>query len=303
VAIDRRDFLKLAALATGGFFVPKAMAEPGHGVQADYEDSFGVLVDTTDCIACRKCELACNQANDLPRRDRAFFEDTSVLKTHRRPNAEAFTVINQVKSADGNTINAKIQCMHCLTPACASACIVGALKKTPSGPVVYDAAKCIGCRYCMVACPFQIPTYEYANALTPRVRKCGFCAERIAKAGEAPACVKECPNESLTFANRRALLETAHRKINSAPDRYLPHIYGEHEVGGTSWLYLAAADFAPIDLPSLPDEAPSKLTEKIQHSVFKGFIPPIALYGLLGLLALSQRGDKKDEPADGGHHE
>jgi Fe-S-cluster-containing dehydrogenase component len=296
VAIDRRRFLQLAAVATGGLIAPKAIAEPAPA-RADSEDTLGVLVDTTTCIACRKCELACNQANGLPPHDRVFFEDTTVLKAHRRPNAEAFTVVNQVTSA-GQTINAKIQCMHCLTPACASACIVGALQKTPSGPVVYDAAKCIGCRYCMVACPFQIPTYEYSDAFAPRVRKCGFCAERIAQKGEAPACVKECPNESLTFANRRALLETAHQKLSSAPERYLPHIYGETEVGGTSWLYLAAADFAPIDLPTLPDSPPSRLTEKIQHSVFKSFVPPVALYGLLGLWALSQRG-KKDETGAG----
>jgi Fe-S-cluster-containing dehydrogenase component len=278
--------LRFVAAATGGFIAGDARAE---GVPTSSDDAVGVLVDTTVCIACRKCEQACNSANALPARSQAFFEDMSVLSRHRRPDSDAFTVVNQVALAGRQPINAKLQCMHCLHPACVSACIVGALAKHPAGPVTYDAAKCIGCRYCMVACPFQIPSYEYSDPVTPRVRKCTFCAERVTGEGNPPACVQICPNESLTFAPRKALLEVAQRKLTSAPDRYLQHIYGATEVGGTSWLYLAAADFAPLDLPALPNEAPPDLTEKIQHNVFKGFVPPVALYGLLGLLMLSQR--------------
>ncbi len=294
MTLDRRGFLKLAATGTAVAAGSLAAAEAGASTGASAHDAanaFGVLVDTTLCIGCRKCEWGCNQANDLPKRERADFDDKTVLETHRRPDVTAFTVVNRVAAPPEvrQAAFAKIQCMHCVHPACASACIVGALRKQPEGPVTYDAWKCIGCRYCMVACPFQIPAYEYSRALEPRVMKCSFCFDRIVKEGRQPSCIENCPEEALTFGRRDDLRALAHAKIAANPDRYLDHIYGESEVGGTSWMYLAGVDFARADLPPLDNQAPPVLTETIQHGVFKNFVPPVALYGLLGLVMLSHR--------------
>jgi ferredoxin len=163
-----------------------------------------------------------------------------------------------------------------------SACIVGALTKEKNGPVVYDAGKCIGCRYCMVACPFQVPAYEYQNALTPEVRKCTFCFETIKKEGGLPACAQICPREVMTFGKRSDLLELARWKMKSSPGKYVDHVYGEHEVGGTSWLYLAGEPFNTLGFPTLDPKAPPRLTEAIQHGLFQYFAAPVILYVLLG---------------------
>jgi len=261
----------------------------------------GVLVDTTTCIGCRKCEWACNQANKLPSQDIKAFDDKTVFKDHRRPTDSAYTVVNTYPDSGypEKLRYLKVQCMHCNDPACVSACIVGAFKKTELGPVTYDAWKCMGCRYCMVACPFQVPAYEYSNALTPRVVKCSFCSERITKENKMPACVEICPNEALTFATRKDLLELAHARIIQSPGRYNEQIYGEHEVGGTSWLYLAGADFAVTELPKLDERPIPERTESIQHGIFKSFVPPIALYGLLTLAMHSF----KNRGSNGGDHE
>ena len=175
---------------------------------------------------------------------------------------------------------AKINCLHCNKPACVSACIVGALEKQENGAVTYDAWKCIGCRYCMVACPMQLPAYDYHDALTPQVRKCQFCFERIER-GEQPACVTACPRQVMTFGRRAELLTMAHERIEKTPARYVHHVYGEHEVGGTSWMYLSPVPFEQAGFLHLPSVAPPILTEKIQHGVFRYWIAPIGWYGFL----------------------
>jgi formate dehydrogenase iron-sulfur subunit len=147
----------------------------------------------------------------------------------------------KMKSRLTNPVNVKVQCMHCDHPACVSACIVGAFSKKENGSVVWDTDKCIGCRYCMVACPFQVPSFEYDKALDPEIRKCDFCFDRT-KEGKLPACVNICPVEALTYGPRSELIKIAREKIKKYPDRYIDYIYGENEVGGTSWLYLSGQD-------------------------------------------------------------
>jgi formate dehydrogenase iron-sulfur subunit len=296
VKIKRRDFLKLAGAASVALTGNDATAA-GHRDPKAFDSAFGVLVDTTICIGCRKCEWACNQANNLPTQNIKAFEDKSVFQIHRRPTAAAFTMVNVYPdvSAPENLRYLKVQCMHCNDPACVSACIVGAFRKNEKGPVTYDAWKCMGCRYCMVACPFQIPAYEYSNALDPQVRKCQFCRDRIIDQGRKPACVEICPNEALIFGTRHELLELAHERIKQMPKRYFDHIYGEHEVGGTSWMYLAPVDFSRTELPRLDDRPVPERTESIQHGIFKSFVPPIALYGLLALAMHSFKGRGNDE--------
>lgn len=291
--LKRRRFLKIAIGATAVGLSDQAHAEDRS--KAAVKPQIGCLVDTTLCIGCRKCEEACNRANHLPRPERSF-EDRHVLRKHRRPSSEAFTVVNsypgepsRVQMERDETF-VKVQCMHCLDPACVSACIVGALTKSDEGPVLYDADKCIGCRYCLVACPFEIPSYEYLDPITPRVRKCTYCVNEQRRTSAQPACAAACPVEAILFGTRDELVSLAHRRIEERPDRYVDHVYGEHEVGGTSWLYLAGRPMPEINLVDLPQESPPRLTESIQHGIFNYGAVPLALYGgLAGLMWLTNR--------------
>jgi Ni/Fe-hydrogenase subunit HybB-like protein/Fe-S-cluster-containing dehydrogenase component len=280
----RRDVLKYAgvmsAAAAGMFSARRVLAEP-HGSEHTATlspDTRAVLVDLTECIGCRLCEYACKKTNSIDPGPLASYDDTTVFTEMRRPAPDAFTVVNRHTPTDAQSpVYTKVNCLHCNKASCVSACIVGALSKEPSGAVSYDAWKCIGCRYCMVACPFQIPTYEYDHVLTPQVRKCTLCEDRTSK-GERPACVKECPREAMVYGKRDELLALAKRRIQEHPDRYINHVYGEHEVGGTSWLYLSAVPFEQAGFLRLGNAAPPVLTETIQHGVFKHWIAPISLY-------------------------
>jgi Fe-S-cluster-containing dehydrogenase component len=279
---SRREFLKVggtAAVALAG--VQGAMASTGPQINADRK---GVLCDFTLCIGCRRCEWACAKANDLPHGELASYDDTSPFAERRRPDAFHYTVVNRYPAPPGTDkpFHTKVNCLHCDHPACVSACLVKALRKDPGGPVTYDAAACVGCRYCMMACPFQIPAYEYQKALEPRVMKCSFCEGK-----EIPECVKICPQEAMLYGRRDELLEIAHQRITNHPERYVNHVYGEHEAGGTSWLYLADRPFDQLDLPDQPNESPAVLTETIQHGIFRGFTGPIMLFGLISVIMKS----------------
>lgn len=292
--IKRRDALGLMATGCASLLATNTKASEQQA--ADCGETFSVLVDTAECIGCRKCEWACANANELTNKPLKEYEDKGVFKEHRRPHSTAYTVVNQFndKSNPDKQYTMKVQCMHCLHPACVSACLVGAMEQTADGPIIYDAWKCIGCRYCMVACPFQVPAYEYDNPADPQVRKCTFCYTRLTEEGKNPACVEICPNEALTFGYRDELLEVARARIRMYPDKYQKHIYGENEIGGTNWLYLASTDFSATELPKLNDEPIPEKTESIQHGIFKSWIPPIALYGLLGLIMHSAKNSKKE---------
>ena len=190
--------------------------------------SAAILIDTTRCNGCEECVLACKEENDLgPDRLRPGQQAVDGLSATR------FSTI--LRRPDDHFV--RQQCRHCLEPACVSACLVGALQKTPEGAVIYDSDLCMGCRYCLVACPYGIPRYQWDEA-APLVRKCNLCYPRI-KEGREPACVEACPEEALLFGERDDLLAEAHNRIAQHPDRYVPHVWGEKEVGGTSVLYLA----------------------------------------------------------------
>jgi Fe-S-cluster-containing dehydrogenase component len=294
MSIDRRDFLKSITGAASAFLVNSGTAHASKE-KPSFSDHLGVLIDTTLCIGCRNCEEACNKINtDLPRRLSEHYKDQSVFDRRRRMDGSTYTVVNRYpnSSKDKKPVYAKFQCMHCLEPACVSACIVGAFSKDPSGAVNYDPWKCIGCRYCMAACPFQVPAYEYDNAFTPEVRKCTFCFTQRTSKGEVPACVQSCPMQVMTFGKRDHLIKLAHKRIEQYPDRYVPHLYGEHEVGGTAWMYLSSTPFCQIDLPELGTKSIPQHTEPIQHAIFKYFIPPFALYAALGAIMWSTRSEK-----------
>jgi len=295
MGIERREFLKTLAVASGTLAgVSSLKASETNNLNPD---RFGVLTDLTYCIGCRRCEWACNEENDLPNQPLDSFSDTSVFEEYRRPTSEQYTVVNSFadKGLDGGALNVKVQCMHCEHPPCVSACIVGALKKHPDGPVSYDASACIGCRYCIIACPFQIPTYEYEKALTPQVRKCTLCFDRTIENGKLPACVEVCPTEAIIFGKREDLIDIAHDRIKKHPDKYIDHVYGEREVGGTSWMYLSNQPFSEIGFPELGDKSPAETTESIQHGIFKGFSGPIMLFGLLGIIMKVMKKEEENE--------
>jgi Fe-S-cluster-containing dehydrogenase component len=291
---SRRAFFKTAGVVAGGLTGLKTKSAKAVGpTNILDEDRMGVLVDTTVCIGCRKCEYACKVNHDLPSEPIDPYSDRSVFEERRRPHAGALTIVNQYEGVE-EPVNVKFQCMHCDHPACVSACIVGAFTKRKDGAVVYNQDICIGCRYCMVACPFQVPAFEYFNALTPLVRKCDFCAERLDE-GKLPACVEMCPVEALTYGKRFDLLEAARQRIRKDPDRYLNHILGESEVGGTSWLYLAPKEFSEVGFPKLGDKPAPGVSEAIQHGIFAYFVPPVSLFALLGGIMWLNSKSKSDE--------
>jgi formate dehydrogenase iron-sulfur subunit len=192
-----------------------------------------ILYDSTMCIGCKACEGACAERWRLPYNDKVAAE--SRLSAHKLTTIQTF----------GERYNRRL-CMHCVEPTCASVCLVGALQKTALGPVVYDEDKCIGCRYCMLACPFQVPVYEWSSQL-PRVRKCDMCYARL-KAGQPTACAEACPTGATTCGDRDALVAEARRRLAAKPDGYYQRIYGLEEVGGTSTLFLAAVPFGQLGM-------------------------------------------------------
>ncbi len=307
--IDRRRFLKIAGGAAASTLASANKPARAAKKPSINADAYGCLIDTTLCVGCRKCEQACNERHGLTKPEQSF-EELSVLEKERRPDEHTYTVVNKYYPQSIGALTwrkrptyVKFQCMHCNDPSCVSACIVGALVKQPDGAVTYDADKCIGCRYCMVACPFQIPAYEYHNALTPEVRKCTFCFNYLKK-GQLPACAQVCPREAITFGKQLDLLKLARWKMEQNPGKYTDHIYGEHEVGGTSWLYLASEPFEKIGFPKLGNAAPPRLTESIQHGLFQYFAAPIILFVTLGgIMWGTGMHKKKEKPETDSQHQ
>lgn len=297
---SRREFLKKsAALGVGVTALSTSSAKAGPKNILS-EDRMGVLVDTTVCVGCRNCEWACKDAHNLPAGNLESYEDRKILETKRRPDHTALTVVNEYSHGKNSNlpVDVKVQCMHCDHPACVSACIVGAFSKHENGTVTWDSDMCIGCRYCMAACPFQIPAFEYDKALHPMIMKCDFCFERT-KAGKLPACVSICPVEALTYGTRTELVKIARDRIKRNPDRYVNHVFGEYEVGGTSWMYLASKDFVELDFPKLGQNPAPGVSESIQHGIFAYFVPPVSLYALLGgIMWIAKRRKELDEEGE-----
>ena len=259
-AINRRRFLQgsLAGAAA-------ATVSLGKNTEAatfeGYPDAMGVLVDLSRCVGCRSCEAACNKEQKLPAPEKPFNDFSVFDEIHhgqkRRTDETRYTIVNRYDiPGREHPLFRKIQCNHCLEPACLTSCFVNAYTKTPEGAVIYDSSVCVGCRTCMVACPFYIPTFRYSSAFKPRIMKCVFCYDTRLTKGLPPACVEACPQEALTFGRRTDLVAAGKQRIRENPGTYVDHLYGEHEAGGTSWMYLSPAPFEQVGIDTTVPKEP-----------------------------------------------
>jgi Fe-S-cluster-containing dehydrogenase component len=298
--INRRVFLgAMAALGSTAALgsAKKALASTEF---EGYPDSFGLLTDLTACVGCRSCEKACNEENKLPAPVQPF-DDSSVFEQKRMPTQKAYTVVNRYDNPKDKDkpIYRKIQCNHCKEPACLTSCPIHAYSKTPEGAVKYDPDLCFGCRYCMTACPFYIPAYDYWSAFEPQIMKCTMCLPRV-KAGKMTACAEACPAGAITFGKREELIKIARKRIEENPGKYVDHIYGEKEVGGTNWMYIAGV---PFDQLGFPTNLPNKpLIEETKG--FLGAVPVVltawpALFGTIYAALRHREEIEKEEKEEG----
>src|SRR6516225_1938946 len=281
------------------------------------------LIDIAKCIGCRACQVACKQWNDRDGEETELeaalgYQNPATLSARTLTLITSHEILNPNAQGGLNYVFSMRRCLHCLEPACASACPTTALSRQPDGPVTYDANKCIGCRYCIWACPWGVPTAEW-NSLAPKIQKCTHCADRsdqpvpVARNRQAlseeeskryrenivtPACVKACPADCLRFGTREEMLQEARHRISNHPEKYVDHVYGEKEAGGTSVLYLSSVPFEKLGFPDVGTKSFPALTKKALHAV-----PPavIALGALLsGIYLLFKRRASALRQADTG---
>jgi formate dehydrogenase iron-sulfur subunit len=276
--ISRRDFLKTvgaggaAATAT---WILEGKVSPVYASEGDAASAWGVLIDLTRCTGCNSCALACKESNNLGPLLPGVVPDALDSQTYTFVEEHWVTT----EAGDIEQRFVKRQCMHCLNAACVSACPAAAMHKGEGGAVIYRSSRCLGCRYCQAACPFAVPRFNWDNGITPVINKCWLCYARLQE-GDIPACVEACPTGALRFGTRDVLLVQARAKIATDPDRYIDHIYGESEVGGTAVLYLSDVPFEQLGFRTdLPTTAPPEQTEKIVTKL------PFVLTGMTAFMA------------------
>jgi Fe-S-cluster-containing dehydrogenase component len=308
--IKRRDFLKVAA--GGGILL--AAQGPSNALARGEKKALpanarGILYDSTLCIGCMSCMVGCKKANNMP------IDPTDTLPLWDNPKDLSAKTLNVIKKySQGTALNKdqetngyafiKRHCMHCLDPSCVSACPVSALTKNPdTGVVTYNKKACIGCRYCQIACPFNIPKFQWDSPV-PEITKCQLCNHLLEKGGIS-ACCSSCPTGASLFGPVEALLAEAKRRLTLEPGtyenfpvssigasqpeqyqshkvgHYQEHIYGENEVGGTQVLLMAGVPFGKLGLPDLPDESFVSLANGIQYAIYKGMGYPLVVLGAL----------------------
>ena len=318
--IRRRDFLR--GVVSGTALV--AMGQPKLGEAAERRDApgaLGILYDATLCIGCQTCMVACKQANGMPAEHSGR---EGIWDNPQDLSASTLNIIKkyehgagQVKDSRDGYSFVKRHCMHCLEPSCVSACPVSAMvKDKETGVVRYNKDNCIGCRYCQVACPFNIPKFEWDSA-TPKIVKCQLCSHLLEKGGIS-ACCSVCPTGASLFGPVSELIREANRRLHMkagetyrfpvadisgrSPAQFQEHkagaynqeIYGEYEVGGTQVIYLAGVPFGNLGLPVLPHESYAKISDGIQYAIYKGMVYPVVVLGGL-LYMVSRRGGKEEK--------
>ena len=297
--ISRRGLLKGAATVLSPAADARERVEPG-------PEAVGMLFDCTRCVGCRACQTACKVANELPAD--TVEANGGVYDAPADLNSTTKNIIKSLPTKDGGQVFVKQQCMHCVDPACVSACMLGALhkegegrrkidgEKKGSGIVLWDRITCVGCRYCQIACAFNVPKFEWTEAF-PAIVKCELCRHRADPTKEGPlavanpACAEVCPRAAVVYGRRADLLSEAKRRIAAEPARYAAHVYGESEGGGTQVLYLAAAgiSFEQLGLPALPERSAAQFAESVSHAPYLHGLSPIVLYAGLSLIVRRSR--------------
>jgi formate dehydrogenase iron-sulfur subunit len=272
MGLGRRNFFKVVGVTGAALAIGKGLNAAPKAV-SDVEFS-GVLYDSTRCAGCQTCESSCAEANGLPAP-----VGTPEAGVIRKTDEKHRTVVNAFSTANGEVYYKK-QCMHCNEPACTAACLTQAMHKTMEGAVIWRGDKCMGCRYCMVSCPFDSPKFEYHSA-NPKIEKCNMCYGRLTE-NKIPACVENCPAEALVFGKRRDLIKEARKRINDNPDQYVDYIYGEHEAGGTGFLCLSGVPFDELGLnTSIQTKSYPELSKGFLYSVPTIFVLwPAILLGI-----------------------
>lgn len=305
---SRRDFLKLAGAGGAGLIACGAgtvLANEGMHVN---NAELGMLYDATKCVGCKACMSACKRVNSdygSLSYEKARFDSDGLWDAPSDLSGSTRTLIKLFKESPKVWSYVKYSCMHCQKPSCVSVCPVSAMTKEPvSGIVDYNKNTCIGCRYCQVACPYNIPKFQWEKAL-PQIVKCDLCRNTNLREKGISACAETCPTGAIKFGKRAELLQEAQTRLKDNPDKYIAHIYGEHEGGGTNHLYLASMPFNKLGLPDIKPVAPAEFSEKIQHTIYKGFIAPVALYSALCFIAVkNMKGNQetKDQKERQGQH-
>lgn len=285
--IDRRTAIRALAGACAASTIPRSAAAR-EALEAP-ADAVGLLVDTTLCVGCRACVGACRDEAGLPADDRT--EGLGLYDAPTDLNDRTRTIVKLARN-EGDAVFVKQQCMHCVDPACVSACMLGALQKREFGVVSWDPSLCIGCRYCQIACPFNVPKFEWDSA-TPRIVKCDLCSGRVASGGR-PACAAACPRDAIVFGDRVELLTEAHRRIAEDPERYVGHVYGELDFGGTQVLYLSGSPFEELGFAMERGRPTHEVQRALQHGLYQGFAAPAALYAVFAGILWRQRRESPD---------
>lgn len=278
--VSRRSLLRGAVLSA-----PLAALPRDAGASEEHEgpvpDAVGLLYDATRCIGCQACVVACADTNGLEPDTRL---SGGIWQMPLDLSSRTKNVIKLFDDGQGETSFVKRQCMHCVDPSCVAACPFEALHKTEKGIVAWNGSACIGCRYCEVACPFEIPKFEW-DRQNPKIVKCELCKDQRLAKGEEPACTAVCPTDAVVFGPRKDLLSDAHRRIDEKPERYFERrVYGEHEAGGTQVLYLAHVPFERLGLPKLAPDARPARELRFQKMLYRWLLFPMVLYGMIAMV-------------------
>ena len=278
MSVSRRELFQSIGAASAAVIARGASAAEKHTAPAN---ALGLLYDTTVCIGCKACVGACTAANGLEP-DTALSGGIWQMPVDLNPQTK--NIIQLYRSNDGGESSfIKRQCMQCVDPACASACPFSALSKGKFGIVEWEPSRCIGCRFCEISCPFDVPRFEWAK-FNPKIVKCELCRHRLPQ-GLQPACTEVCPVSAVIFGTREELLREAHRRIDAHPGKYYQNrIYGEHDLGGTQVVYLSHVPFAKLGLPEVGDESRAHYGEKVHGVLYKGMAVPAIVYAGLSFL-------------------